>query len=284
MLALPSLYAQGFKPTGQLLLPDTTLSQTPVEQGQPALQRQADFIVAVVNSEPITNNEVRLKLLRTEHVLRQQGVAPPPHSELVREVLERMISEKAQLQIAQTSGQRLDESAVDGAVEAVAQQNQMTVSELRRRLKSDGIDYALFRAEMRDELLLRRLRQHEVDNRVTVSEQEINQHLRDQKSASNTAPVSINLAEILLAVPENASPEQIAVQQALAQQVLKLAHSGADFVALGAEFSSATNHTNGAQMGLRSSERYPQIFVDATRKLQVGGIAGPVRSAAGFHI
>ena len=288
MLALPlgSVHAQGLKPSpsGKLALPDTSVSQTPVGQGRPTAQRQADFIVAVVNSEPITNNEVRVKLVRAEQALQQQGVAMPPRSELVREVLERMISDKAQLQIAQTSGPKMDESAIDGAVETVARQNQISVDELRRRLKADGIDYAQFRAEMRDELLVRRLRQREVDSRVTVSEQEIDQYLRDQQSPSGSAPMSINLAEILLAVPENASPEQIEAQQAKAQQVLAKARSGADFAALATEFSNAANRSNGGLMGLRSADRYPPLFVEATQKLRAGELAGPVRSAAGFHI
>ena len=286
MLALPlgSVHAQGLKPSAKPVLPDTSVSQTPIGQGRPAAQRQADFIVAVVNSEPITNNEVRAKLVRTEQVLQQQGVAMPPRSELVREVLERMISDKAQLQIAQSSGPKMEESAIDGAVETVARQNQISVDELRRRLKADGIDYQQFRTEMRDELLLRRLRQREVDSRVTVSEQEIDQYLRDQQSPSGSAPMSINLAEILLAVPENASPEQIQAQQAKAQQVLERARSGADFAALAAEFSNAASRSNGGQMGLRNAERYPPLFVEATQKLRAGELAGPVRSAAGFHI
>lgn len=290
LLALPlgSVHAQGLKPStapsSKLALPDTSVSQTPIGLGRPATQRQADFIVAVVNSEPITNNEVRVKLARTEQVLQQQGVAIPSRSELVREVLERMISDKAQLQIAQTSGSKMDESAIDGAVETVARQNQISVDELRRRLKADGIDYAQFRAEMRDELLVRRLRQREVDSRVTVSEQEIDQYLRDQQSPSGNAPMSLNLAEILLALPENASPEQIQAQQAKAQQVLARARSGADFAALATEFSNAANRNNGGQLGLRSAERYPPLFVEATQKLRAGEVSDPVRSAAGFHI
>lgn len=286
MLALPwgSVQAQGLKPAGNAAAPAAPARLVPATPPRAPAQRQADFIVVVVNSEPITNNEVRAKLLRTEQVLQQQGVALPPRSELVREVLERMISDKAQLQIAQTSGPKLDESAIDNAVESVARQNQISTDELRRRLKADGIDYTQFRAEMRDELLMRRLRQREVDSRVTVSDLEVDQYLRDQQGASGNAPMRINLAEILLAVPENASPEQVAAQQTKARQVLERARSGADFAALATEFSTASSRSTGGEMGLRSTERYPPIFVEATQKLQPGELAGPVRSAAGFHI
>jgi len=252
-----------------------------------AVQRQADFIVVVVNSEPITNNEVRAKLLRTEQQLQQQGTPLPPRSELLPQLLERMISEKAQLQTAVASGARIDDNAVEGAVQAVARQNQITVDELRRRLKADGIDYAQFRAEIREELLVSRLRQREVESRVTVSELEIDDYLRAQEGKAGTArssPAALNLAEILVAVPENASPAQIATLQAKALQVLERARSGADFTALANEFSASPSRNNGGQMGLRSTERYPSLFVEATQKLRAGELAGPVRSGAGFHI
>jgi peptidyl-prolyl cis-trans isomerase SurA len=260
-------------------------------QGQrPAasLPRAADFIVAVVNSEPITNNEVRAKLLRTEQQLLQQGTAVPPRSELVPQLLERMISDKVQLQMARTSGLRVEDSAVEAAVESIARQNQISVDELRRRLKTDGIDYNQFRSELHDELLVTRLRQREVESRVTVSDQEIDQFLRDQQGSSTPAAdlssLALNLAEILVAVPENATPAQVAALQSKAQQVLERARTGADFAALAKEFSGAPSRSNGGQMGLRTADRYPPLFVEATQSLGEGGLAGLVRSAAGFHI
>ncbi len=286
LLALPmgGAQAQGLKPSGALRLPAAPAgSATPGRSGS-AAQRQADFIVAVVNSEPITNNEVRLKLLRTEQQLQAQGAAMPPRGELVRELLERMISDKAQLQMAKSAGTKVDDNAIDGAVETVARQNQITVDELRRRLKSDGIDYSQFRAEMRDELMVRRLRQREVEAKVTVSEQEIDQFLRDQEGKTEASALALNLAEILIAVPENASPEQVAALQAKAQQVLERARSGSDFAALATEFSASATRGNGGQMGLRNAERYPPLFVEATKNLRTGGLAGPVRSGAGLHI
>lgn len=285
LLALPmsALQAQGLRSSSALRLPATPASGAAPAQGARA-QRQADFIVAVVNSEPITNNEVRIRLLRAEQQLQAQGAAMPPRSELVREVLERMISDKAQLQLAKSAGTRVDENAVDGAIEMVARQNQITVDELRRRLKADGINYEQFRSEMRDELLVRRLRQREVEAKVTVSDQEIDQYLRDQDGKSASSALALNLAEILVAVPEKASPEQVSALQAKAQQVLERARTGADFAALAAEFSTSATRGNGGQMGLRNAERYPPLFVEATRNLRAGELAGPVRSGAGFHI
>lgn len=283
LLALPmtAAQAQGLRPSGSLP------QSVPAASAGAAVPRSADFIVAVVNSEPITNNELRTKLIRTEQQLVQQGTALPPRNELVPQLLERMISDKAQLQMARASGLRIDDNAVDAAVEGIARQNQITVDELRRRLKTDGIDYNQFRSELRDELLVSRLRQREVESRVTVTEQDIDQFLRDPKNKTGpgeTSSLALNLAEILVAVPEKATPEQVAALQAKAQQVVERARSGADFTALANEFSASPSRSNGGQMGLRPADRYPPLFVEATQALNAGGLAGPVRSGAGFHI
>ncbi|NMM07729.1 peptidylprolyl isomerase [Polaromonas sp.] len=286
LLALPLLgaQAQGLKPSGLLRLPDAAASAPVAGRASTATQRPADFIIAIVNSEPITNNELRTKLIRTEQQILQQGTALAPRSELVPQLLERLISDKAQLQMARSSGVRVDENAVENAVQGVARQNQITVDELRRRLKADGIDYNQFRADLRDELLVSRLRQREVEPRATVSEQDIDQFLRDQEGGTDLSSLALNLAEILVAVPENAKPDQVAALQAKAQQVLERARAGSDFAALVTEFSSSASRSNGGQMGLREAERYPPLFVEATQTLRVGGLAGPVRSGAGFHI
>lgn len=288
-LALPitGALAQSLKPSNPLRLSDPTLG-TGVPGPLPAArQRQADFIVAVVNSEPITNSEVRTKLIRTEQQMLQQGAAPPPRSELVRQILERLISDKAQLQLARESGVRVEDNAVEAGVQTVASQNQLSLEELRRRLKADGIDYNQFRSELHDELMITRLRQREIEPRVKVTEQEIDQFFGEQEGkAGPDGDLSLNLAEILVAVPENATPEQVVALQAKAQQVVERAGAGADadFAALTKEVSGALARGNGGQMGLRSADRYPPLFVEATQNLPVGALAGPLRSPAGFHI
>lgn len=271
--------AQGLRPSGALRLPDSTIG-TAGAGGQ----RQADFIVAVVNSEPVTNNEVRSKLVRAEQQLSQRGGAMPPRNELARQVLERLISDKAQLQMARTSGIRVDDNAVDNAVATVAQQNQLTPEGLRARLVTEGIPYAQFRSELRDELLVTRLRQREVDSRVAVTEADIDQFLRDQEGSNDPAAIELNLVQILVPVPENATAEQLAALQARANQVAQRARAGGDFAALANEFSDAQVRLTGGQMGLRSADRYPPLFLEATQNLATGGVAGPVRSGAGFHI
>lgn len=284
LFALPCLLVQA-----QTLRPSTgplRLSTPPAAASNPLFgrQRSADYIVAVVNSEPVTNNEVRNSLLRTEQQLTQAGTAMPPRVELARLVLERLISDKLQLQEARISGLRIDESAIDNAVLGVAQQNQLTVDELRKRLLADGLTFAKFRDGLRDELLVNRFRQREVEARVKVSDADVDQFLRDQEGSSDGAAIDLNLAQILVAVPENATPAQVAILQAKAQTAADRAKAGTDFVALVNEFSEPTLRASGGQLGLRSADRYPPLFLQATEKLRTGGIAGPVRSGAGFHI
>lgn len=285
LLTLPliGVQAQSLRPSSGLRLPSPAASAG-AAAGSAAGQRQADFIVAVVNSEPITNSEVRTKLARTEQQIIQQGATLPPRSELLPQVLERLISDKAQLQLARSAGMRVDDNAVEAAVQTVARQNQISVDELRRRLKADGIAYSQFESDLRDELLVSRLRQREVDLRVTVTEQDIDQFLREQESGTELSSLALNLAQILVAVPENATPGQVAALQAKAQQVMDKARGGADFAALANEFSDSPTRGTGGLMGLREADRYPPLFVESTRSLKVGGLAGPIRSGAGFHI
>lgn len=247
--------------------------------------RQADFIVAVVNSEPVTNNEVRARMARAEVQLAQQGGAMPPRDLLAREVLERIILERAQLQQAKESGVKVDDFAVSQAEQNVARQNNMTVEELYRRLARDGMGKERFREDIRNQLLLQRLREREVEARVKVSDLDIDQFLREQQKDSNVSAMEINLGHVLILVPENASASVVAERQARAQRAADKIRAGEEFAAVAAEFSDAPEgKRGGGQLGLRPADRYPELFVNSTLGLPVGGIVGPVRSPAGFHV
>ena len=243
----------------------------------------ADFIVAVVNSTPITNVELQLRLLRVQQQLSRQGNVPP-RSQLLREVLERLILERAQLQLARELGVTPDDAAVDQAVDNVALQNQVSLEELKRRLSADGVDYARFRADVRDELTLVRLREREVDSRVKVSEQDIDQFFRDRQALAGAEPERIQLAQILVAVPESATADQVRALQAKAQRALDRVRAGEAFDGVAAEVSDAADRAAGGDLGLRPVDRLPSLFVDAVRDLKDGALAGPLRSGAGFHV
>ena len=250
----------------------------------PLAVRQADFIVAVVNSEPVTNHEVQVRLERLTQQLQSQGAPLPPHDLLVREVLERTILEKAQLQAAREIGIKVDDLAVSQAEQNVARQNNVSLDDLRRRVAADGISPERFREELHSQLVLQRLREREVEARVRVTDLDIDQYLRDQKPAAAQASTAMDLAQVLIAVPENASPIEASQLQARAQSVADKARAGEDFAALARQYSAAPESAEGGGMGMRSADRYPELFTQATQALPVGGIAGPLRSGAGFHV
>jgi len=251
---------------------------------QPQGQRPAQYIVALVNSEPITNNEVQVKVQRA---LRQGGpeIQRIPRDQLARAALERIISEKAQLQVAKENGIKIDDLAVDQAEQMVARQNQVSVADLRRRVVSEGMTQDAFREELRTQLLLQRLREREVESKVNVTDLEVDQFLQDQRTNPTASAIEdINIAHVLIAVPEDASDAQIETLHQKAEAIAKRARAGEDFAALAREASDAPDKSNGGTLGQRRADRYPPLFVEATASLPEGGVAGPVRSGAGFHV
>lgn len=257
---------------------------------QPALSqpaaaaRASDYIVAVVNSEPITNQEVQYRIARVVQQARQQQQQLPPQEVLARQVLEAVILERVQLQQAREQGLRVDEAAINLGEQNVARQNGFDVAELHRRLELDGIGVARFRNEIRDQILITRLREREMGERVQVSAAEVEQFMREQQAAAGAPPSEINLAHLLVAVPEGASAEQVAEREARARDMERRARAGEDFAALVRAYSDAPDAAGGGAFGLRAPDRYPELFVRATAQLPVGGITAPVRSGAGFHI
>lgn len=248
------------------------------------VQRSAEFIVALVNSEPITNTDVQS---RVDRVIKENAEAQRvPRAELTRLVLERLISERAQLQLAKENGIKVDEVAIDQAEQTVARQNEISVTELHRRVAAEGIALADFRRDLRDQLLLTRLRDREVESKIKISDAEADEYLRDQRNIAvkNTALENLNLSQVLVAVPENATDAQVAAAQKKAQDLAQRARAGEDFAKLVRENSDSPDRANGGAMGMRSADRYPPLFVDATQSTAVNGIAGPVRSSAGFHV
>ena len=273
-------------PAAAQLRPTPQFGASRPAQPAPAGPRAADFIVAVVNSEPITNNEVRMRMLRYEQQLAQQGSPMPPRPQLAREVLDRLITEKAQLQLARETGIRADDAVVDQAELTVARQNGVGVAELRRRLEADGMNLANFREDLRNQILLQRLRDRELEQRVKVTELDVDEFLREQQQgAGDPALTELNLQHILVAVPEGATDAQVAPQRAKAEQLLQRARAGEDFSKLARENSDAAGAAQSAGViGVRTADRLPPLFLDAVRELPAGGISNLVRSAAGFHI
>lgn len=275
---LGAAQAQGLRAPGGLSLP-AAASATPA-----SATRTADYIVALVNSEPITNHEVRQRLADVQQQIAQRNAPPPPRDVLVRQVLEQLINERAQVQLANELGIRVSDAEVDQAELSIAAQNQTDREGLRRRAAAEGVDMNRLRSDLRRQILLQRLRDREVDSRVRVTEADIDDYLAEQRDQADPAALELHLAHVLVAVPENAPEARVAELQARAQRVAERARAGEDFAALAREFSDAPERANGGQFGLRPASRLPELFVNATRTLAVGAVAGPLRSPAGFHV
>ena len=250
----------------------------------PVGTRQVDFVVALVNSEPITNSELQGELQRVQQQFALQRRPLPDKNELARQVLERLIGDQIQLQLARQSGIRIDEAAVDLAEQNVARQNQLSVADMRRQLVAEGVSMPQFRTQLRNQLTLTRLRERELAPRGRVTELEIDQYLREAQSNSGPTTQQINLAQILVAVPDDASDAQVATLRARAEALLARIRAGEDFNNLARTASDAPDRSNGGQLGMRTSDRYPSLFVDATQALALGEVSALVRSGAGFHL
>ena len=248
--------------------------------------RQADFIVAVVNSEPITNRDVQVVRQRLAGEAAARGGAQPDTNELNRLAIEQLINEKAQLQQARDAGIKIEDEAIEQAELNVAASNQLTREEMQKRLAQDGITLSAFRTQLRTQLTLTRLREREVEGRIRVSDGEVEQFLAEQiKAQAAQVPAQLNLGMILISVPEKSTESETQALGARAADIARRASAGENFAELAKAFSqTADKGANGGTMGLRSADRYPDLFLDATRGLNVGEVSAPVRSAAGFHI
>ena len=250
---------------------------------QTSIPRPADFIVAVVNSEPITNQEVQALRKRMASSAAGRNSSA---TDLSRQALEQLINEKAQLQQARDNGIKIEEEAIDQAEMNVAANSQVTREQLRQNLAKDGLTVKAFRDQLRDQLMITRVREREIEGRVRVNDREIDQYLQEQIQAQGgQAPIELNLGMILIAVPETSTEAQIKALQDRAEDVARRARSGENFAELAKNFSQTTDKgANGGAMGLRPAERYPDLFVNATRNLRVGATSTVIRSGAGFHI
>ena len=243
-----------------------------------------DRIVAVVNNDVITQRDLDLRTAQVEMQLRQSRVPSPPADVLQRQVLERMITERAQLQFARETGLRVDDVTLDRTIERIAEQNRMSLAQFRAVLEKDGLSFDRFREDIRNEVTLQRLREREVEQKIQVSESEVDNFIEDQKNVPASTPVEYNLSHILVRIPENASPEQVDQRRQRADAALKQIQSGTDFREVAVSYSEAPDALQGGALGWRPQDRLPELFATAVAKMKPGETSGVLRSPAGFHI
>ena len=249
------------------------------------LQQEVDYILVVVDNDVITRKELNDRVDMIMARLKQQNIHPP-RDELERQVLEHMIVESAQIQMASERGIRIDDRQLDAAIAMIADQNRMSMARFTEQLEKDGTSLATFRESVRSDLIRQRLREIDVDSRIEISDSEV-LHLMEvqQRGAALAQPIfEVHLGHILIRIPDNASSEQIAVRQERAEHVVQNLRSGGNFQQNAATYSDADDGLTGGDMGWRSSDRLPTLFVDAIADLKSGQISEILRSPSGFHI
>ncbi len=248
--------------------------------GQPIA---VDRIVAVVNDEVITQHELRSRLDSALGQLQRQGMSPPPRNVLEKQMLERLVMDKVQLQQARDMGLRIDDTQLEQALQRIAAGNNFSLAQFRAALERDGITFASFREEIRAEMTIARLREREVESKIFISDGEVDNYLAGA-SGQGGAGEEYQLAHILLRAPESASPEQIQKLRAKAEQVLDRSNKGEDFAQLAAAYSDAPDGMKGGNLGWRSLDRLPTMFAEASLKLKAGEVSPVLRSSNGFHL
>lgn len=258
------------------------LGATPTAVAQRVLP--VDRIVAIVGEDVVTMTELRQRVAAAERELRRQGTPLPERKILERQVLEQLVMQKAQLRLAKDTGIQVDDVQLDRAIERIAENNRLSLGEFRARLERDGVPFEQFREEVRDQILLARVREREVDSKIQVSESEIDLFLEENKVTTATQRVEYNVAHILVRVPEQAKPEQVEAARGRIEKVRVEAQAGADFAQLAASYSDGPNALRGGALGWRGEERLPELFANALKPMKPGEVSGVLRSPAGFHL
>ena len=252
-------------------------------QAQSARIQLVDRVVAVVNDEVITRYELNEQKRAVTAQLKRQGVTMPPDAELDAQVLERFINERVQLQFAKENGVRADDETVNASLQRIAGDNKMSMLQFAAALKQDGVTLEKFRDELKNEIVLSRLRDREVESRVVVTDSEIEAYLTQAKlQGANQS--EYQLAHILVLVPEQATPDQVAAKKKRAEEAEKQLKAGIAFAQVAAVFSDANDATQGGALGWRQGDRLPALYAQASQKMAVGETSDVLRSANGFHI
>ncbi len=255
----------------------------PVPSAAPPRVVAIDRVIAVVNDEAITQYELDDKRRIVVQQLKQQNVQQPAADVLDKQVLESLITERTLLQHAKDSGIKVDDTQVERAIQRIAEDNKLTLDGLRQALAREGVAYVRYREDVRSEIVMQRLREREVDARITVSDAEVENYLATIKAQSG-GEAEYRLAHILVLVPEQANAEQIEGKRRRAEEALRNIRDGTDFGQVAAGFSDASDALSGGNLGWRPGARLPTVFAETVRGMKAGDVSPVLRSAAGFHI
>jgi len=244
---------------------------------------ELDRIVAVVNADVVTRYELDRESRIAVETLRRQGTSLPQRELLEKQLLERLVSKHVLIQYARQTGLRVSDADVEAALERIAAENKLKVDGLRLAVEQSGVPFDKFREDLRGEILISRLREREVDGRINVTDAEIQNFLRTQEAQAERVD-EYKLAHILVAVPEQATPEELKLRRGRAETALAQLKQGSDFRQVAASYSDAPDALQGGEMGWRPAARLPNIFLQALKEMKLGQVSDILRSPAGFHI
>ncbi|MGD9599748.1 MAG: peptidylprolyl isomerase [Steroidobacteraceae bacterium] len=242
-----------------------------------------DRVAAIVNDGVVLKSEVDEQVTLISARLNQQGLELPPANVLRQQVLERLVTQEVQMQRANRAGLKVTDEMVNNALQDVARRNGIALTQLPAALASQGIDYTSYRDDLRKEITLSMLRQRDVVARIMISPREIDQYLeREKNSPSETT--SYNLSHILIAVPQAATPEQVAEAGKRAEDVHRRALAGEDFAGLAVAYSNSQTALEGGALGWRKGTELPTVLADAVVQLKAGEVSDVIRTPSGFHL
>lgn len=281
-----------------LMFLNTTHAQLPAEKPEttPAAERPSpsisttptrinmlDRVAVVVNEEAITQHDIDVQKQTVLVRMRDAGIQPPPDKELERQIIERMITEKAVLLYARDTGIRVDDTIIERAIAQVAAENKITVDEMRSTIEKEGISFDTYRAEISKQLVIQRLREREIDQKIIVTDAEIDSMLSMSETQAG-GEAEYLISHILIAIPDQATPDIINERSERAQTIKKRIEAGENFAEVAAEVSNGQDALNGGSMGWRTAARLPTLYADAVRTMKTNDVSGILRSPAGFHI
>jgi peptidyl-prolyl cis-trans isomerase SurA len=243
--------------------------------------KKLDRIVAIVDKEVITEKELEEKLITVINNLKNQKVDLPPENTLKKQVIERMIINSLQIQLASETGIKVSDNQIDKTIDRIAEKNKLNITDFKKMIEKDGTPFYKFKESIKNEITISQLKEREIDSKILITDGEIDNYLSAQKNESSE---EFEVAHILIKIPEDASPEKLEKIKNKAEDAAKSIQNGKSFSQVSATFSDASNALEGGLMGIKKSNELPTLFLDALKKLDVGKISPILRSPSGFHI
>lgn len=250
---------------------------------RPAAPTELDRVIVVVNDDVITETELTNRLTSTKKQLALEKIKIPPDNVLKKQLLERMVLERLQLQLATQTGIRVSEADVDQAMESIAKRNNMTVENFRKAMTQSGLDVAAHRQQIRDQIIIQQLLEREISNRVLVTDSEVSNFLDNRENRADM-DVSYHLFHILVGIPESASADAIQAAKKRAEDIRRQLQQGADFQQIAVSYSQGADALKGGDLGWKKAGELPELFLAPLKNMSPGDVSDTLRSPNGFHI